>query len=297
MILSYRFALFGIFLIGAVTGAFLVWAIGGRYVPPQALRLTGNQYPLINPLLICDISDFKPSPELAKLHDKIKKEIQDALAAQRAEKIAVYYRRFSDGRWTGVNENESFSPASLYKVPIMIAVLKQAETDLELLERKTDALTVRKLIEKMIVDSDNAAKDALVHILDPQIANSVFADLGIPTPENPLSKYGISPRQYALFFRILYNATFLRQDTSQTGLEFLAKTTFSDGIAAGIERNILVAHKFGIHKDSNVVELHDCGIVYAESNPYFLCVMTRGKNEKQLAQAIADISRVVFQTQ
>jgi hypothetical protein len=62
---------------------------------------------------------------------------------------------------------------------------------------------------------------------------------------------------------------------------------------------VKVAHKYGergIYEDTQLtgIELHDCGIVYAPGSPYYLCVMTRGKDTSKLAKVIASISAAVY---
>jgi beta-lactamase class A len=42
---------------------------------------------------------------------------------------SIYYRDFKNGPWILINGEETFTPASLLKVPIMIALYKLAETN------------------------------------------------------------------------------------------------------------------------------------------------------------------------
>ncbi len=98
------------------------------------------------------------------------------------------------------------------------------------------------------------------------------------------------------FFRILYNATYLDRIASEQILEILTKTTFSEGIVAGVPESTRVAHKFGSRElvdQSGSRQLHDCGIVYAK-NPYILCVMTQGRDFTALANFIKDVSAVTY---
>jgi hypothetical protein len=74
---------------------------------------------------------------------------------------------------------------------------------------------------------------------------------------------------------------------------------FTLGLIAELPKSIRVAHKYGergVYQDGVLIgiELHDCGIVYAPENPYYLCVMTRGTELKKLSNLIADISAKVF---
>ena len=47
--------------------------------------------------------------------------------------------------------------------------------------------------------------------------------------------------------------------------------------------------------DQNIRQLHDCGIIYYPNNTYLLCIMTRGKDFKQLESVIAGISKTVYE--
>ena len=52
--------------------------------------------------------------------------------------IAVYFRDLHDGPWFGINEDKEFDPASMMKVPVMIAWLKRAETNPIVLNETVD---------------------------------------------------------------------------------------------------------------------------------------------------------------
>ena len=45
---------------------------------------------------------------------------------------------------------------------------------------------------------------------------------------------------------------------------------------------------------TRTAQLHDCGIVYLPGRPYFLCVITEGRDADTLAEVIREISRDVF---
>jgi beta-lactamase class A len=160
--------------------------------------------------------------------------------------------------------------------------------------------SVDELIKKMIIDSDNGAKNLLLSNLDTKYLLQIYSELNLKTPDLENS-YQISPKAYSLFIRILYNATYLSAANSEKALSILSKATFKDGLVAGVPAGTVVAHKYGEYADTtnyniNFVELHDCGIVYTPQNPYLLCVMTRGKDIKNLQNEIGAISKIVYDT-
>jgi beta-lactamase class A len=206
----------------------------------------------------------------------------------------------------------------------MIAYFKQAETHPELLTQvlknnsfETDPnlepnfvsgqklvvdqeYTILELIEYMIVDSNNRAFDLLINNIDLALLKSVYADLGLEFQQSLLKVDAptiISVKDYATFFRVLFNASYLSPEMSNLALEILTKTKFDQGLKAGVEENIQVAHKFGERsfEENEEKQLHDCGIVYRPNKPYLLCVMTRGNDFETLINNVKQISTLVYQ--
>ena len=106
----------------------------------------------------------------------------------------------------------------------------------------------------------------------------------------------MNTHSYSEFLRTLYNATYLDANDSNHILQLLTQSTFTQGLVSGVPANIQVSHKFGERSfaDSNLLELHDCGIVYAPNHPYLLCVMTEGYDDPTLASFIAQISNITY---
>ena len=126
-----------------------------------------------------------------------------------------------------------------------------------------------------------------------------FSELDIPIPSQD-PNYSLTAKEYASFFRILYNASYLSKKSSEEGLSLLSQSEFKDGIVSSLPKNIVVAHKFGEReeegKDGKIInQLHDCGIVYYPDYPYLLCVMTRGESSlTDLSNIIKETSGIIF---
>jgi beta-lactamase class A len=147
----------------------------------------------------------------------------------------------------------------------------------------------------MIEYSDNEAKELILHTLEPGFVEKVMADIGIKVNPGDNPDF-VSVKDYSGFFRLLYNATYLNRTLSEKALQILSKTRYNKGLVAGLPSGITIAHKFGerAFSDSNIKQLHECGVVYVEGSPYEICVMTRGTDFDQLASVIADISALVY---
>lgn len=273
-----------------------------------------DQFPLISPLLECTTNESK---ELSSFDDEIDVVSDRLMSNGTITDISYYFRDLNNGLWMGINENEKFAPASLMKMPLMISYLKQSEEDPAILEREyifskeddnylkqnivpEDLMvtgtyySVNNLIERMIKYSDNSALRMLLRYGDP-FQYRVFDDLDMDLPEINESEEFISVRDYSRFFRILYNASYLNEELSNSALEILSGTQFKEGIVAGVPGNVLVSHKFGERLVGDVQQLHDCGIVYAKDSPYVICVMTRGSDLDRLSKAIAELSEVTYE--
>jgi beta-lactamase class A len=310
-----------LFLLLLAGGFFFI----GRMTSPDKatavpVRSKANPYPLVSPLLAYETSESDFFGEYSSLKNTLEKYV--SVHSKKSTKISIYFRDLSKGQWISINEKEQYYPASLLKVLIQIAYYKQAEHEPAILSKKlsytnelrkklsvTDfasstvltvgrSYSVAELIEKMIVDSDNGAKDLLYSAIDSQTLTEFYAVLGL-SGEKEGQPYTISPETYSYFFRVLYNATFLNAEYSNRALETLTHATFSDGLVAGIPKDVKIAHKFGERIERNskgelIVELHDCGIIYAPQTPYLLCVMTHGDSLETNATIIKEISSLVY---
>ncbi len=280
----------------------------------EEVRVKGYKY--ISPLLECEERNGINSKELNDLEEELNTYIDSKISQGVLKDASVYYRDLNNGPWIGVNERADYAPASLLKVPVMIAYYKEADHNLEFLNQTLEykkhenaipqnfppkkrmvygkRYTVDQLIEQMIAQSDNDALLTLVDNIPMEKIDKVQTDLGVTTSSPEVDKDYISVKSYASFFRILYNASYLSPSMSEKALELLSKEEFYEGIKAGLPRDIVVANKFGERKTSDFEQLHDCGIVYYPKSPYLLCVMTRGETFDNLSETIAEISRKVY---
>ena len=314
------------FLAGIFTGWLIMTVIpgarGGMREPP--LRSASTDFALIHPLLTSGATE-RASRALAPLEAKFSTVVGNAVAHGGIDKVGIYFRDLESGRWTGVNESEQFSPASMLKVPTMMAVLNLAEErspgflekriayDGSFDDNRGESIkptytltpgreyTVEQLVEAMILHSDNNATRLLHANIDANTLLDVYHDLGMRLPPERNDIDFMSPKSYGLFFRIMYNATYLSRAASDHALKLLTRADFPQGIRSAVPPDLSVAQKFGertvLDPDTGKTlfqELHDCGIVYYPERPYLLCIMTKGSDADQMTRAIQDISRMAY---
>lgn len=235
----------------------------------------------------------------------------------------VYFNYLNSSADFGTNTRSEFTAASTVKVPLAMAIYKTAEEGkLSMTDRYTlqqpdldsnfgtlykagagASYTVQQLVSIMLMQSDNTAMNALVSVLKNIGIADPFADvyqqMGLDTfptigQTTSLASYeNIDVHTLSNMFLALYNASYDNPADSQAILSYLSQTPFSDKLVAGVPASVIVAHKIGISADNNTYS--DCGIVYAPSRPYILCVGLSGQSQQIANQLISQVSKAAYQ--
>jgi beta-lactamase class A len=318
---TFCFLLVAIVLVGGL----LIWIRGTKDVQKDDFKKCSDQYPFISPELDCGTINEKIE-QIGNMDNKIEILINQEVQAGHADQASVFFRDLNTRQWFGVNENVNFYPASLAKLPIAMMFYKTAEVNKKILDVSLSitqedldlnagqhfqpqefleagkSYSVQELIRRMLVYSDNAPANQLLHASD-SFRDSVLTDLGIyfpPQTGEANGEWNISAKTYANLFRILFNASYIRPEYSNTILDSLSNSTFKDGLVAGVPEGTKIAHKFGeiTHTDDQTKQttsiLNDCGIIYKKNSPYILCIMTQGNDFTNLENIVKSISESVY---
>jgi len=317
---------FSLLIASAIAIFFLIlgYILGKSSSSPTIFSERRNQgsYKFINPLLECDSSvNFSQNASLSPLKTSLEKTISQLQNNHQLSYASIYFRDLNNGPWLGINEKEYFSPASLIKIPLAITYFKAAQNNPELLQESIEATisskiekqsilprltlspdqkyTIDELIRRMIVYSDNQAYEILLNHIDNPLLVQTFTDLGIDISAGFTNPSGniITVKSYAAFFRVLFNASYLNQEMSEKLLSLLSQVEYQNALVRGVNNpQIIISHKFGerTFEATSERQLHDCGIVYYPQKPYLVCIMTRGQDLSKLSTAIAELSRVVY---
>lgn len=328
MKLSKKFLLFSNVVLLASVIFFLCIDLKEDYSKEgKIVRDDSANYPFTSPILdyedlVSSDSPIIPVGVVNKEIDHLKKNYNNI------SHISFYYRDLNNGQWIGVNEKEEFSPASLLKVPVLFGLLKTAENNPVMLEKKIvlnrknyqNGLTqnivfdnnledgkeysLLEIAKSMIVKSDNVSANILVDLVDEKYIKGIFESIGVPYL-NTRDEIAVRVKDYAAFFRVLYNASYLNREMSELALSILSESEYNNGLRAGVPSDIKIAHKFGERalvgvlptggSDVQEVQLHDCGIVYYPKKPYIICIMTRGQDFSQQENAIAELSKFIYE--
>jgi len=240
----------------------------------------------------------------------LKQQVINQLATSPNEKYGFYFEDLNTGSWIGINERERLKPMSLFKVPVMMIILKKVQEgdlslDLKVMIRPEDLdgrsgslasegagyeMTVKELITKMIQESDNTAAEILItRFMTDEDYIELIGLIGFPESDEEVS---ISPKEYINLFRSLYYSTYLRRPFSQLALTILSDTKFNSQLPAGLPEDVKISHKIGVSITKGVY--HDCGIVYVPNKPYLICVMGENTTEEKANEMISTLSKIVY---
>lgn len=322
-------------IIGILIGAILTGTLAytGAIGPDRKLfgkvdYLTQNNldFKFIKPLLDVEFVSQEDSLRQFPQQQKIKSLVEDEISKYPDVKVGFYFNDLANAGWFGVNEDEKFIPASLLKMPMLIAYYKLQETETDLFSKQilfqgkdfnvdrntseastvqpNNTYTVQQLLRTMIVDSDNNALELLYEFRKDALKD-VFEDLQVPLPDSRseiASEDFLSPKEMAKFYLVLYHGSYLRKTDSDDALKMLSEVKYKDGLVAGVPTDVVVSHKYGerqftIANGDVYNEFHDCGIFYYTKNPYKLCVMTKGKDLDidESSKIISSLSRIVYE--
>lgn len=311
-------------IIGLTLGVGLGYFIGFKQfhksAKPTVVTNTISFGKYINPTLACYGPHIK---ELRSFRYELEQYIEGVKQTSPDLHVSYYFRDLSNGIWIGINEKEEFSPASLLKLPVMIAVLKEAESNPDFFNKsiqfnaadfsgvseeagfpKQDGkfYTIDELISHMISYSDNAATLLLHKYVGEEKVRKVEDFLHQHVPEGGTGNTNfISVKNYAAAFRVLYNCSYLGKEMSEKALAYLASSDYKNGIRAAIPDSIAIAHKYGIRDNSNVngkvvkgYQLHHFSIVYYPGKPFLLGIMTRGANKEVKERVVKNLAEITF---
>lgn len=224
--------------------------------------------------------------------------------------VSIYFEVLNTGANIAVNKDVEFFPASLLKVPLILAVVKKIEQgDLkwsdELVLTEADKnkefgelwkqpvgtrFTVDELVRQSIVNSDNTAYFILLNNIDPNEIVKVQKYLGIS--DFISANLEISAKKYAPILRALFSAAYLNVENSERILKWMSESEFNSYLLTGMPVATRFSHKIGVDDDKQTY--NDAGIVYLANRPYILIVMIKNKGNSEAERIMKDISQKAY---
>jgi beta-lactamase class A len=224
----------------------------------------------------------------------------DRAALRAPGTVGVSIEDLATGMSSGVNASASLPAASTIKIPVMVEVFRQMSvgtidfnTKLHLLARDKDdgwgdmadapvgtERNVEQLLRLMIDDSDNTATNMLIRLVGRRSVNQTMAALGLNTTRlsddirttTDAIRYDLrsSPRDMVKLLDSMARKQLVDEWSSGEMLAILTGQTHNSLLPQPLPSNLKIAHKTGSLHDT----LNDVGIVFLNSEPYVIAVMT-----------------------
>lgn len=268
---------------------------------------------------------FQPLPILKARQDRWK----DASLAAAVERAVspdvgtpgVYVKSLNTGASASIGEDRVFPTASLFKVPILVELLRQQglgmhdmNTPVRLQPRHWadgagvlqaqigKELPVRELVDLMIEISDNVAALALLELVGADNVNLTLQANGLEKTRLRIGQtsrdWGGRPgentttaREMGILLEKIATGKLLNERGSKEALHLLSQKQQVAWLPTLLPPNVTVAHKSG-----ELVNLrHDAGIVYAPRSQFVVVVLTSDlADHQEAAQSIARIARAAY---
>lgn len=236
----------------------------------------------------------------------------DMILGEDSKNYSYFIQNLYTKEYIANNEEDTFHPASIYKVPLALAILHKIEEgevgyDQKLLVTENQIrysfdplakrdlpfeVSVRELLEYLICYSDNTAMTTLEHRLGGvyDLQETYEVDLGIKGITRLPGK--TNAKSVAALFRGIYEEKYLDSANNEFLLSLLKDIApgQNDRIPAGVPEDIEVAHKIGTL--DRVYQ--DAGIVYGQRSDYIIVVLNKDINQGEAREKIQEISEITY---
>lgn len=241
--------------------------------------------------------------------------------APSAGSISFYVKSLNTGASADMDADRVVPSASLFKVPILVEVLRQQS--LGLFDMDTQVLlqqrhwaegsgvlqaqigkkfSVRELLNYMIGVSDNVAALALLDLVGTDSVNLTLQANGLEATRlrigNPARDWGGQPgentttaREMGILLEKIATGKILDEKASEEAVRLLSQPQQASWLPALLPKGVQVAHKSGELPGVR----HDAGVVYTPRGQFVVVVLNSGLSDYDAAaQSIARVARAAY---
>lgn len=253
-------------------------------------------------------------PKLPFNSEEARQLLRDALQGATGP-VGVAVTDLQSGTEVFIRPDRPFPAASVVKIPIAMAVLHlvtegnlslddevayQAATDYEggagslrYTIEEGDQFPISYLLDRMIVVSDNIARNMLERYIGPGTVKAYMQAQGVEPAYDPSNPEMTARGTNTLLLRLQRGQAGIQPDLTQMLIGLLSNTVYNDRIPAQLPPDVTVAHKVGTLTNA----VHDAGIVYAPDRSFAISVFTEDIPYDDAAELIATLARTIYDYQ
>lgn len=278
---------------------------GGVYVSGYTTRKTVSPVAEGAYTRILGVFSIKKDPEA------LRKKVADAIG-DTWKNYSVFVSDLNSGFEMGINEHETFTAASVNKLPIMAVLYNQAQNGKvdfnriitlqpdDIQDYGTGSIrydpagstySVKTLIRLMMQKSDNTAAYLLAnYVVDMPTVQNIIGGWGLT--QTDMVNNTTSNTDMALLLTKIYRGNVANPSGTAEMLGFMENSDFENRIAGDLPKDVIVYHKVG---SGDTGEVHDVGIVVHGNTKYYVGILTTGVAENDDTDKLeAKVSRIVY---
>lgn len=249
--------------------------------------------------------------------DQLKKSVEN-FVKDYSGFVSVYIKDLNNGQTVLINENKKVPAASIIKIPIMSTIyylneIGKLSLEEELVYKKKHRCSgsgkikflpyhtkfkLKDLVKLMITESDNIATNIITERVGLVTLNHIFKEtfglkatnmnryiMDLKLRDKGIENY-TTAKEIGLMLENIYRGKLVSRNASLEMLKILMKQKATDRIPKYLPKEIVVAHKTGLMRDS----CHDAGIVFTNKGNFVIVVLTQKLNTTIAKNVIAEIA-------
>ncbi len=233
--------------------------------------------------------------------------------------VALEIKDLATGAMSAINPDANMPAASTIKIPVMVEVFRQIALGKFDLNRMVTLMAsdrdwgwgdlagarvgsrypVSRLLMLMITESDNTATNMLIRLVGRWNINHTMADLGLSNTRlgdyirsnGDIRALRTSPADMVSLLESMARDQLIDSWSSREMIAILSGQHHNSLLPEPLPHGLQIAHKTGTLHDT----LNDVGIVYLESTPYIIAVLTTHLSDLDAgARFIQDVSKMAY---
>lgn len=247
--------------------------------------------------------------------DPVLQQSLETLALSYPGVAAIATTDLRSGASVSIQADRVFPAASLFKLPVLVEVLKglrlgRLQLDQPLTVRQdqwTDGsgvlqarvgeqVRVDELLRLMVQESDNMAALVLLDAVGVQDVNATMRSMGLTGTRlrdrrtEPDAQHTTSAGDMARLLAVIADGTLIDPPTSEEALKLLELQQSNNWLTEGLPWWVKLAHKWGDVPGAR----HDAGIIFSPRTTFVAVVLTEGGNPGEARRLIGQAARAAF---